>query len=217
MATGRPGCGPRLSLTRPSLGPVTTCTVSPRGVPTHPTTPGFHDAHVILFSFLFFFEISLRVRRVTARLYWIKRAAFYTGRPQHSTHHSPHPVATCNGRALVTENVRRADGVGHDIGRDGALILVEYLHCLARLQCACRPTAAALAATDRCRCTRLGRRCHSRHLLPPASSRSTQYAATSARSSANTPQKSGSSFWNAATAARCLTCHAFFSRETLIQ
>jgi len=72
MATGRPGCSPRLSLTRPSLGSVTTYTVSPRGFPTPPPpppTPGFHDAHVILFSFLFFFEISLRVRRVTARLY----------------------------------------------------------------------------------------------------------------------------------------------------
>ena len=69
MATGRPGCGPRLSLTRPSLGPVTTYTMSPRGFPTPPPIPGFHDAHVILFSSLFFFEISLRVRRVTARLY----------------------------------------------------------------------------------------------------------------------------------------------------
>eukprot|EP00964_Phaeocystis_antarctica_P041965 scaffold24027_cov60-Phaeocystis_antarctica.AAC.5 len=46
-----------------------------------------------------------------------------------------------------------------------------------------------------------------------ASSRSTQYAATSIRSSANTSQKAGSSFWNAATAARCLTCHAFFRRD----
>ena len=36
MATGRPGCGPRSGLTRPSLGPGTTYTVSPRGFPTPP-------------------------------------------------------------------------------------------------------------------------------------------------------------------------------------
>ena len=38
MATGRPGCGPRSGLTRPSLGPGTIYTVSPRGFPT-PSRP----------------------------------------------------------------------------------------------------------------------------------------------------------------------------------
>ena len=44
-----------------------------------------------------------------------------------------------DGRALVREAVRRADGVGHDLGRDGALVLVEELHG------AGLPTAAASA------------------------------------------------------------------------
>ena len=33
----------------------------------------------------------------------------------------------CDGRALVGETVERADGVGHDLGRDRTHILVKHL------------------------------------------------------------------------------------------
>mmetsp|Transcript_66673 Transcript_66673/g.160973 ORF Transcript_66673/g.160973 Transcript_66673/m.160973 type:complete len:200 (+) Transcript_66673:316-915(+) len=76
-----------------------------------------------------------------------------------------------DGRALVGETVRRADGVGHDLGRDRANVVVGHLRCL---RWAGHPATAALAAVGhrslqlvgRCRrcCRRLchrRRRCHS--------------------------------------------------------
>ena len=33
----------------------------------------------------------------------------------------------CDGRALVRETVERADGVGHDLGRDRTRVLVKHL------------------------------------------------------------------------------------------
>eukprot|EP00964_Phaeocystis_antarctica_P126344 scaffold90061_cov66-Phaeocystis_antarctica.AAC.10 len=83
----------------------------------------------------------------------------------------------CDGRALVGETVRRADGVGHDLGGDRAHVVVGHLHCLARPRRAGRSAAAAPAVhrslqrvglRRRCRCRRRRCRCRRRrcHGLP---------------------------------------------------
>eukprot|EP00964_Phaeocystis_antarctica_P019301 scaffold10665_cov67-Phaeocystis_antarctica.AAC.4 len=53
-----------------------------------------------------------------------------------------------DGRALVGEPIRRADGVGHDLGGDRADVVVGHLQCLARQCRASRPAAAAAAAAS---------------------------------------------------------------------
>eukprot|EP00964_Phaeocystis_antarctica_P160815 scaffold132691_cov63-Phaeocystis_antarctica.AAC.1 len=70
-----------------------------------------------------------------------------------------------DGRALVGEPIRRADGVGHDLGRDRAHVVVGHLCCLAHLRQAGRPAAAALAVFGHGSLQRFGlRRSHCRRL-----------------------------------------------------
>eukprot|EP00964_Phaeocystis_antarctica_P018708 scaffold10327_cov70-Phaeocystis_antarctica.AAC.1 len=74
----------------------------------------------------------------------------------------------CDGRALVGEPVRCADGVGHDLGSDWAHEVVGHLRCPACLRRAGRPAAAALAAGGHRSLQRVGfrhRHCRRRHRL----------------------------------------------------